>query len=970
MRAQILGMTMLAVFLTAASGSAQETAIAGTITDGTDAVLPGVTVTATHAEAGTASVGVTDGLGQYTILALRPGLYNVKAELTGFTTVVQERVELLVGQRVVRNFKLAVSAVSESITVTGETPLVDTSQSKISGNVTARQMEALPLNGRNWMQLTTLAPGSRANAVTDTPFASWPGAFQVNMDGHQVTGTQTLGGFGPQPKYSRDAIAEFELVTSRVDATQGRSYGMVVNAVTKAGTNALRGTTYAYFRDDKFNAKDFIVNRVLPYSDQQAGVTIGGPIRKNRVHFFGYYEGEREPLTLTFTSPYPRFNIPDLQFTRIQNLSGGRVDMQINDRTRLMGRASSWISDTPIETTRNIPGATGHPTTAQGTRQVTWQAFATLTQTFNQKTNEIRVGYAVNHGDYKSISSPGGLANKTNVIPPAIILRGYAIGAGGWFGREYQDTFSLRDDFTMIRGRHELKTGGDFILPSNFIVYDVYASNRILADRGPVPANIQDLFPVWNDPTTWNLAALSPITGSVVTFLGNNNIHCVSSDNCWRTKPQFGAWFQDNWRASERLTLNLGIRWDFVLDPFGNELDFSPFYGPRDNEFDNFQPRVGGAFQLTERSVIRGGFGKYVSGSVDSWTHTTEPGLIAGILEVFNDGRANFAADPFNLLGGGRLPPYSGGIVKDSYSPSATASSLNYGPIPYAYQSSLGLQHQLTETIGVQADYVSQLGRHEDNSQPGGGNVSFNPATGRNFPFSDVSRRPFPQLGQVSLRTMSGRSHYQALQTAVQKRLSNRWQATLTYTLGFAKNNMPAAPILPGCKYPFNGVTRTCDQPLTLARDMGGEWGYGALVGQEDQRHRAVLNGIYSLPYGIQLSGLYFYGSGLRYATTYGADLGDSARLSFRLRPDGSIVPRNNFVGLPIHRVDMRLQKRFTFLGSRSLDGMLEVFNLFNHKNYGSYVTAEVSPSYGRPVQNFNIAYQPRVMQLGLKLTF
>src|SRR4029453_12803525 len=128
---------------------------------------------------------------------------------------------------------------------------------------------------------------------------------------------------------------------------------------------------------------------------------------------------------------------------------------------------------------------------------------------------------------------------------------------------------------------------------------------------------------------------------------------------------------------------------------------------------------------------------------------------------------------------------------------------------------------------------------------------------------------------------------------------------------------------------------------------------------QEDQRHRAVFNAIYTLPYGLQLSGLYFYGSGQRFATNYGADLSDSARLLFRLRPDGSIVPRNNLVGNPIHRVDLRLQKRFTFLGNRTFDGVVELFNAFNHKNYGSYVTAEVSPAYGRPVQNFNIAYQP-----------
>ncbi len=178
------------------------------------------------------------------------------------------------------------------------------------------------MNGRNWMQLTMLTPGSRTNTVGDSPtLATSAGSFQLNLDGQQVTQLIAQTGYG-QPRFSRDAMAEFQFVTSRFDATQGRSSGAQVNAVTKSGTNTFAGTLSGYFRNDKFNAKDFIVKRVLPYSNQQISGTFGGPIVQNRAHFFGYYEGERNPQSFTFTSPYPAFNIAPLVGTNTQKLAG------------------------------------------------------------------------------------------------------------------------------------------------------------------------------------------------------------------------------------------------------------------------------------------------------------------------------------------------------------------------------------------------------------------------------------------------------------------------------------------------------------------------------------------------------------------------------------------------------------------------------------------------------------------------
>ena len=224
-----------------------------------------------------------------------------------------------------------------------------------------------------------------------------------------------------------------------------------------------------------------------------------------------------------------------------------------------------------------------------------------------------------------------------------------------------------------------------------------------------------------------------------------------------------------------------------------------------------------------------------------------------------------------------------------------------------------------------------------------------------NYPFTDISRRPFPDWGVVEPYYPDGWSNYHALQAAYSKRFSNRWQASATYLLSSTKEGTP--PPRTGL---FDFVT------FPVAADLGNEYTYA--VG--DQRHRAVFNGIVDAGFGFQVSGVYFYGSGLRYGTIYGGDLRNyGTNRGARLRPNGTIVPRNDFVGEPNHRVDLRLQRRFSF-GRLRVDGIAEVFNVLNYENYGSYTTQESSGSYGRPSQNLNVAYQPRMLQLGFRANF
>src|SRR5438067_1835788 len=314
---------------------AQDAVLTGTITDSTGAVLPGVTVLAVHEASGNNYEAVTDARGVYRI-PVRVGSYKITAELTGFGNVTRMGVELLVGQTITLNLQMAPSTLQETVTVTGEAPLIETQSSELGGNIDPRQVQDLPSAGRNWMSLALLAPGNRTNAQGSLPVQDRGDVreFQLNVDGLQVTANL---GTGNQARYSEDAIAEFQFISNRFDATQGRSSGVQVNAITKSGSNQFNGTFVGNFRDSRWNAADQVLNRVLPYKNQQYSGTVGGPIILNKLHYFANYEYEHQPLTSIWNTQIPSFNVT-LTGVHHVNLSGIRLDQELSSKFRLMGK--------------------------------------------------------------------------------------------------------------------------------------------------------------------------------------------------------------------------------------------------------------------------------------------------------------------------------------------------------------------------------------------------------------------------------------------------------------------------------------------------------------------------------------------------------------------------------------------------------------------------------------------------------
>src|SRR3984893_98112 len=375
------------ILLLPVAGYAQEAAISGTVTDATGAVLPGVTVTAVLEASGNSFGAVTDARGDFRI-PVRIGVYRITTELQGFRTATRTGVELLVGQTVNVNLQMTPSGVAESVTVTAQAPLIETTTSSLGTTIDPRQVTELPSQGRNWMSLALLAPGNRTNDSGATPVQDRVDVreFQLNVDGMQVTSNL---GTGNQSRYSNDSIAEFQFISNRFDATQGRSSGVQVNAVTKSGTNKFSESLVGNFRNSALNAADPVLLQVVPYSDQQIRGAHGGPIIQNKLHFFANYEYERQPLTSIWQTPYPAFNIRLQGITNVK-LGGVRLDYQLSPKLRLMGKVSHSTLFQPFG-----PGGVNHPSATNSNEEHNTDVLGQLTQVIsNRALNEIRGGYA------------------------------------------------------------------------------------------------------------------------------------------------------------------------------------------------------------------------------------------------------------------------------------------------------------------------------------------------------------------------------------------------------------------------------------------------------------------------------------------------------------------------------------------------------------------------------------------------
>ena len=361
LRAVLVGVLAFLVWLSPAAAVAQTDtgSVAGTVVDESGGTLPGVTITVTNTANGQARTTVTNESGRYQITALQPSRYSIKAEIQGFATVLRPEVTVNVGSAIDVNLTMKVSTIEETVTVTGEAPIIESTRADLSNVITAEQLDSLPSKGRQYLDFTLLLPATVENTST---LAQGAGLNVGGARGKEaallVDGFYNLDeGFAkPKQRHSQDAIQEFQVVSFGGSAEHGRAIGGIVNAVTKSGGNAFHGSGYGYYRGTDLNAQDFGEKRrgapKAPFTRQQWGGTFGGPIKRDKSFFFGAYERIKEDYSFdngilasdAATLGIPNEDVGSMPRYYYLNFAMGKWDHNINENHRIQASValSRW----------------------------------------------------------------------------------------------------------------------------------------------------------------------------------------------------------------------------------------------------------------------------------------------------------------------------------------------------------------------------------------------------------------------------------------------------------------------------------------------------------------------------------------------------------------------------------------------------------------------------------------------------
>ena len=981
--ASSLVLTLFLALLAAPAGAQiGMTEMTGTVSDGTGAVLPGVTITATQTGASLSAGGATGVVrtavsgadGRYAFTQMPGGRYRVVFALDGFDSAELENVELNVGQRPTINVTMQVAGVAETITVQAETPVIESTRSELSHNIQDIQVQELPILARDWLGFALLAPGVKSDGAEgdSAPLAGIGIGRQdkVLIDGADVNNRSTSSGI--DMKLSKETIAEFEVKTNQFDAQLGQSGTSVTQAITKSGTDAFHGSGFYYRRDGSWNAADFFTGvKDEEFQQTQVGGTVGGPIVPGRAFFFFSYEWQETPRTCSSNTGIVQIDQQTVDCGDERNLWFIRGDFQINQNHRAAFRYN--------KSTRVQP----HAGTGGGTAPIRSTDFDFKFDRFNISLDSVIGGNKVNRFIFNWLDT-GRLFGKRGdeVIGPSVSPKLTTAGPGQFFpsvrlggstggGFENPDYWAIRDDFSMFLekgGDHNVKLGGYLERAQLQGFFLSFTNGAFTYDADP--ANIQTCCTSENQGE-WDTSQF-PQAVRYQQNLGEPSIE---------TNQDFYSFYvQDDWSINEKLTLNLGLRYDLETGSLMNNQPDALLQPQFSDDTDNFQPRIGFAYDLKgdAQTIIRGGMGRFTSQAflnialLVQRSNRTEELNVA----VINDGtNPNFNEDPLQGRTFEDFQDQIGSVPLDvAIFPEGTE-------IPDLWSYSIGVARELGPAMAVEIDFVHQRTNSQFLTREA--NVFFDEANNRPFPvvsgnFPELGGevvgmgRPDPRWNSISEYRNEAKARYNGLSIGYTKRFSNNWSLGATYLLSKNEDNATQFD-----RHPSNPF------------DLEDEYGTSTF----DQRHRVTTNWVWQLPYNFTFSGLIFGGSGVaRRAILNGADLYGTAPIArgliprptcgldprinaacaFLGIPDGTRIPRNPVRSDPVFRMDFRFAWRFFATEGVFIEPSIEVFNVFNRENYDprAYGTNLGSPAFGQPGRSTNLPYLPRNIQLGVIVRF
>jgi hypothetical protein len=1024
--------------------------ISGHVTDESKAILPGVTVVVRNVETGATRSLVSDERGGFRALNLPPGVYSVAAELQGFTPAKRENLTVEIGREVYADLALKVGAVTEQVTVQGAVTNVELSSTVAGGVVSTTQIAELPLNGRSFMQLATLQPGVTVSRATARDFTGGFGNTQVSiggarpeMTGYLLEGTNIADISDKAPSSMAgvllgvDAVKEFSVQTHDYAAEFGRAAGGVISAVTKSGTNSLHGTVFEFLRDSNFDEPNYFdpvdpaTGEQLnpPFTRNQFGGTAGGPILQNRLFYFGSYEGLRQNLSLTHLARLPNaaahngllpggavtinplvrpyldllFPIPDgrdfgdgtaeLRHTDVdptrENFFVGKVDWQTGESHSMFVRMSSDRSDTVAHQ--------DHPLfiepTKTDTRYFTYQD----QHLFSARVLNVARG-AVNRtnrtDDFVStIPIPQNLYFTTDPHFGSITITTGITGPGTTATTpvDYTQTlYQLSDTLTVSSSRHTAKFGADF----QRYHFDGFSYSRYGGE--------------------FRFTSLQNfLRGTVNRFTGN----LPGTDTRRNMRQNYVAMFaQDEWRPASNLTLNYGLRYEFITIPYDtdgrvagllsfNDLESKPDgITPGSDLFKNpskldFAPRLGAAWNPfgDQKTSIKGGAGLFYQPLTTSYYRGTTFRIYPYFAGVDIRTVPTFGPAVQTLLAQGT------GLAVQKRSEFIDYEARQ----PYTVQYHASVQHEIANGIVGEIGYIGSRGYNLPfYSDPNAVPVRFNAADGH-FQVVPGAGLPFPSWGRIRTRTNIARSWYNGMTASVNRRFANGLLFQGSYTYGRSRDTWSGG-LIGGSDFE-NGAGSATN--YFLPQNELGPSSY-------DVRHTVVFNAVYQLPFGRSMTGgarrlvngwqvgvVANYASGIPFTPFIGYDYAgdlssdpnpqkpdwasgfDPASTivgsaddwfnanAFILPPAGAYgnVGRNVLRGPDLRMVDLSIFKN-TRVSSQNVQFRIEIFNLFNRANFATPNAGALFNPDGTRIPSAtritHTATTSRQLQFGLKFVF